>query len=74
VLNRNKTRKNPPDTFLQKSSNNNVTNPQEIANKFNEYFVYIGPQLAKKIPGNDNITYESYRNGNYMLKVCLLNL
>ena len=66
VLNRNKTRKNLPDTFLQKSSNNNVTNPQEIANKFNEYFVNIGPQLAKKIPGNDNITYESYLNGNYV--------
>ena len=45
VLNRNKTRKNLPDTFLQKSSNINVTNPQEIANKFNEYFVNIGPQL-----------------------------
>jgi hypothetical protein len=30
VLNRNKARKNQPDTFLQKSSNNNVTNLQEI--------------------------------------------
>jgi hypothetical protein len=47
VLNRNKTRKNLPDTFLQKSSNNNVTNPQEISNKFNEYFVNIGPRLEK---------------------------
>ena len=26
----------------------------------------IGPQLAKKIPKNDNITYESYLNGNYV--------
>jgi hypothetical protein len=66
VLNRNKTRKNLPDTLLQKSSNNNVTNPQEIANKFIKYFVNIGPQLAKKIPGNDNITYDSYLNGNYV--------
>ena len=30
VLNRTKARKNQPDTFLQKSSNNNVTNLQEI--------------------------------------------
>jgi hypothetical protein len=66
VLNRNKTRSKLPDTFLQKNSNNNVSNPLEIANKFNEYFVKIGPQLAKKIPKNDNITYESYLNGNYV--------
>ena len=26
----------------------------------------IGPQLAKKIPKNDNITYERYLNGNYV--------
>ena len=26
----------------------------------------IGPQLAKIIPKNDNITYESYLNGNYV--------
>ena len=51
VLNRNKTRSKLPDTFLQKNSNNNVSNPLEIANKFNEYFVKIGPQLAKKIIG-----------------------
>jgi Notch-like protein len=48
---------------------NNVTNPLEIANKFNEYFVKIGPQLAKKIPKNDNITNESYLNGNYVESV-----
>ena len=66
VLNRNKTRSKLPDTFLQKNSNNNVSNPLEIANKFNEYFVKIGPQLAKKIPKNVNITYERYLNGNYV--------
>jgi hypothetical protein len=45
LINRNKTRKNLPDTFLQKSSNNNVTISHEISNKFNEYFVNIGPRL-----------------------------
>jgi hypothetical protein len=48
VLNRNKTRKILP-SFLQKNSNRNITDPIDIANKFNEYFVKIGPQLAKKI-------------------------
>ena len=66
VLHRNKTRLKLPDTFLQKNSNNNVSKPLEIANKFNEYFVKIGPQLSKKIPKNDNITYESYLDGNYI--------
>jgi hypothetical protein len=45
VLHRNKTRSKLPDTFLHKNSNNNVSNPLEIANKFNEHFVKIGPQL-----------------------------
>ena len=56
---------NYPILFYRRSnSNNNVSNPLEIANKFNEYFVKIGPQLAKTIQKNYNITYESYLNGN----------
>jgi hypothetical protein len=38
VLNRNKTREKLPDSFLQKNSNRNITDPIDIANKFNEYF------------------------------------
>jgi hypothetical protein len=38
--------------------NRNITDPIDIANKFNEYFVKIGPQLAKKIPKNNNILHE----------------
>ena len=26
-----------------------LTEPEEIANKFNEYFINVGPNLAKKI-------------------------
>jgi hypothetical protein len=60
VLNRNKTREKLPDNFLQKNSNRNITDPIDIANKFNEYFVKIGPQLAKKITKNNNISHERY--------------
>ena len=29
-----------------------ITDPNEIATKFNEYFVYVRPNLAAKIPAN----------------------
>ena len=60
VLNRNKTREILP-SFLQKNSNRNITDPIDIANKFNEYFVNIGPQLAKKKSKDNNISHERYR-------------
>ncbi|MFZ2539700.1 MAG: reverse transcriptase family protein [Oscillospiraceae bacterium] len=34
--------------------NNTITDQQTIANKFNEFFVNIGPTLAKKIPVSNN--------------------
>ena len=36
-----------------------------IANKFNEYFVNVGPNLAKSIKKNDTIKFENYLEGNY---------
>ncbi len=66
VLNRRKTKSKLPDTFLQKNSNINISNPIDIANKFNEYFVNVGPQLAKKIPNDNNISYESFLKGSYI--------
>jgi hypothetical protein len=51
---------------LQKDSNTNFTNPVDIANKFNEYFVNVGPKLAKKIPKVNDISYEDYLKGNYV--------
>ena len=51
---------------MQKDSNTNVTNPVDIANKFNEYFVNVGPQLAKKIPKVNDISYEDNLKGNYV--------
>ena len=58
VFSRSKAKSKLPDTFLQKDSNTNVTNPVDIANKCNEYFVNVGPQLAKKIPKVNDISYE----------------
>lgn len=46
-----------------------MTDPKEIGNAFNEYFVNVGPNLAAKIP-TDEHTYKSYlkqRNINYKL-------
>ena len=67
LLHRNKTKTKMPDAFLLKNSNINVTNPVDIANKFNEYFVSVGPQSAKKIPkDSSNTSFESYFKGNYV--------
>ena len=30
-----------------------ITNPHEIADKFNEYFINVGPGIAKKLPNSD---------------------
>ena len=34
-------------------TNREITDPQTIADGFNNYFVNIGPTLASKIPDND---------------------
>jgi len=38
--------------------------PQEIANEFNKYFIEIGPSLAGKIPHLQNLAYSDYLTGN----------
>ena len=66
ILNRNNKKKEGlPDTFREKNSNVNYSDPIEIANKFNEYFVNVGPNLAKGIQQNDTIPFENYLKGNY---------
>ena len=37
-----------------------VTGAINIANKFNEYFTNIGPQLARSIDGKNRIPFHSY--------------
>ena len=42
---------------------NIITDPNEIANNFNEYFVNVGPKLADKIPPS-NMNFSSYLPAN----------
>ena len=40
-------------------NNHSVTDPSNISNGFNDYFVNIGPQLASKIPNSSN-SFKAY--------------
>ena len=51
VINRNKLKSELPDHF--KENETVITDPAEISNKFNEYFINVGPNLASKIPVSD---------------------
>ena len=42
------TKKKLPKTFIKSDSSNIIEDPVEIANKSNDYFINIGPNLAKK--------------------------
>ena len=65
VLNRKKNNEKLPDNFSHKNSSTTVTDPVNIANEFNKYFVQTGPQLAKKIPNDNGTSYRNYLKGNY---------
>jgi hypothetical protein len=52
-------------TFLESNSSNTIIEPEEIVNKFNDYFTNIGPNLAKKIKCNDNDNFEKSLKGSY---------
>ena len=54
-----------PKTFLNTNSNDTINDPKTIANKFNEYFINIGPNLAKNIKNNSDTNFEKYLIGNY---------
>ena len=62
VTNRNKKQSTLTSKFI--SNGNEITNPTDIANMFNNYFVNIGPTLASKIPpkGNKYLEYLSHLN------------
>lgn len=68
IINR-KTQKNRlPSTF--KIDNCEVSNPEEIANRFCEYFTNIGPNLAKTIPASTN-SHRFYLKGKFIDSVFL---
>ena len=65
ILNKREKNKELPETFFDTNSSKQVKDPKAIANKFNEYFTNIGPNLAKKIKKNANTNFEKYLTGNY---------
>ena len=60
-----------PKEFNGDSSDEIIGDPYKIANKFNEYFVNIGPGLAKKLPDSE-ITFDKYltnkNNNNFFIE------
>ena len=45
---------------------NVLDDPKEIVNKFNDYFVNVGPNLANTIKQVDNSSFAKYHKGNYL--------
>ena len=58
ILNKKKSKKDFPSSFLDNGTVD--TGAINIANKFNEYFTNIGPQLARSIDGSNRIPFHSY--------------
>ena len=67
LLNRNKKKEKLSHVFQQKNSDINFSDPVHvIANKFNEYFVNVGPTLAKGIRKNDTISLNIFKINDYL--------
>ena len=62
LLNKSKPQLNYPHSFLH--NNVNITNPESIANAFNDYFVNVGINLASKIPCT-NTKFTQFLKGSY---------
>ena len=58
IINTSKAKKEFPKEFVVNGSS--VTNEQDIANLFNDYYINIGPNLAEKIQNPQNKCYEDY--------------
>ncbi len=48
-----------PKQFTGTNPGEIISNPHEIANKFNEYFTNIGPEIACKLPNTEK-TFNEY--------------
>ena len=59
VINKSKLNPELPDCFI--GNETFLTDPTEIGNKFNEYFVNVGPNLAAKIPDSDVKRFNFFR-------------
>ncbi len=52
-------------TFVESCSSNIIEDLNEIASKFNDYFINIGPTLANRIKHNENESFEKYLSVSY---------
>jgi hypothetical protein len=64
IMNRNKTSSMLPKEFIGNSPGEKITDPKSIANRFNGYFVNIGPGLAKKL-SNSKTNFDKYLTNSY---------
>ena len=64
IMNKQEKNRSLPNEFIANDSAERINDPQTIADKFNEYFVNVGPNIAKKIP-KSNRTYDQYLTGMY---------
>ena len=60
IVNHKRVKSKMPTTFVH--SQNEISDPLQIANKFCEYFTNIGPSYAKKLPHSD-VAPDSYLKG-----------
>ena len=58
VINKSKNKQDFPKYFL--INEEQISDPLTIANRFNEYFVNIGPNLANRITAPSNTSYKDY--------------
>ena len=54
-----------------KTDNEPAADRREIVNTFNDYFVNVGPNLAKKIAASANLSFKDYLKGSYMVSMLL---
>ncbi len=65
ILNKPKKNTKMSKSFIETCTSNIIDDPKEIANKFNDYFINIGPSLANKIKQNENHSFDKYLTGSY---------
>ena len=63
ILNRKQNKSELPQRFQY--NNKDITKPQQITDRFNDFFVNLGPNLAKKY-NHKSRDFEKYLQGDYL--------
>ena len=69
LIGKKRSNKTLPTSFI--NENDTIDNPKIIAQKFNEFFVNVGPNLAAKF--NNSNKFEIFLKGDYMNSIFLHN-